>query len=225
MNANQNIARNVGVLFIIGTMAGILSLVLTVSIFNGPDYLVKINENESQVIAGALLVLVMGFTLAMIPVLLFPILKEHNYTLALGAIVFRGALETVGYIAITISWLLLLTLSHEYANTTASALDTSHLQALATLLLKAVDRISQVSAFAFSVGALMIYTVFYQSKLIPRWLSVWGIIGAIFYLSVPLLTMFGLVWEVLYVPLAMQEMVLAVWLIVKGFDFSSLANY
>ncbi len=100
----------------------------------------------------------------------------------------------------------------------SSALDATHLQALGTLLLKTVDRISQVSVFVFSIGALMIYSVFYQSKLVPRWLSVWGLIGGILYSSVPLLTMFGYAWEALYAPLALQEMVLAVWLIVKGFD-------
>lgn len=64
----------------------------------------------------------------------------------------------------------------------------------------------------------MIYYVFYQSKLIPRWLSVWGLIGAILYLTVPILNLFGFAFEILMLPLALQEMVLAVWLIVKGFD-------
>ncbi len=223
MNSNHKIARIVGVLFIVGTVAGILSLVLTLSLFNEPNYLSKIHENENQLIIATLLVLVMGFTLAMIPVLLFPILKEYNYALALGAVLFRGVLEAAGYIAITICWLLLLTLSQEYAQKTGT-LELSHLQALGGLLLKSVDGISQVLVFVFSIGALMIYTVFYQSKLIPRWLSVWGLVGAILYLSVPLLTMFGYVWEVLYAPLALQEMVLAVWLIIKGFDNSDTAK-
>ena len=218
MTTNQKTAKIVGGLFIIGTVAGILSLALTISLFNDPNYLVKIHENENQLRVSALLVLVMGFTLAMVPVLLFPILKEHNHALALGAVIFRGALETTGYIAITICWLLLLTLSQEYTQMSSSALDATHLQALGTLLLKTVDRISQVSVFVFSIGALMIYSVFYQSKLVPRWLSVWGLIGGILYSSVPLLTMFGYAWEALYAPLALQEMVLAVWLIVKGFD-------
>lgn len=222
MNSNHKIAKIVGVLFILGTVAGILSLVLTVSLFKDSNFLSNIYENEYQLVISALLVLFMGFTLAMIPVFLFPILKVHNHALALGAVIFRGVLETTGYIAITICWLLLLTVSQEYAQLSESALDVSHLQALGSLLLKAVDRISQVSVFVFSIGALMIYTVFYQSKLIPRWLSVWGLVGAILYLSVPLLTMFGYVWEVLYAPLALQEMVLAVWLIVKGFNKEAL---
>ncbi len=79
-------------------------------------------------------------------------------------------------------------------------------------------------SMVFSLGALMIYYVFYQSKLIPRWLSGWGLIGSVLYLVVPLLSMFGSELAILTLPLALQEMVLAVWLIVKGFNPSAIAS-
>src|SRR5258706_12267184 len=83
---------------------------------------------------GALLVLIMGFVLAMVPVMMFPILRKYNEALDLGAIVFRGVLEAVTYIDIVISWLLLLTLSREYIK--AGIPDPSYFQLLGTLLLK-----------------------------------------------------------------------------------------
>ncbi len=79
-------------------------------------------------------------------------------------------------------------------------------------------------SMVFSLGALMIYYVFYQSKLIPRWLSGWGLIGSVLHLVVPLLSMFGSELAILTLPLALQEMVLAVWLIVKGFNPSAIAS-
>jgi len=167
-------------------------------------------------------VLIMGFVLAMVPVMMFPILRKYNEALALGAIVFRGVLEAVTYIAIVISWLLLLTLSREYIK--AGTPDASYFQLLGTLLLKAGDWIAQILAIVFSIGALVIYYLFYQSKLIPRWLSIWGLIGAILYLAAPLLVMFGFVLEILTAPLAVQEIVLAVWLIVKGSNSSLIAS-
>jgi len=148
--------------------------------------------------------------------MMFPIFRKHGEILALGAVVFRGVLETVTYVAIVISWLLLLTLSREYI--TAGSADASYFQVLGTLLLEAGNWIAQILAIVFSLGALMIYYLFYQSKLIPRWLSIWGLIGATLYLASPLLALFGFVFEILMAPLALQEMVLAVWLIVKGFD-------
>lgn len=222
MNTHRKTAIIVGILFIIGTVAGILSVVFTGSILGDPDYLIKVSENENQIIIGSLLILIMGFALAMVPAMLFPILKKHNEPLAFGAIVFRGALEAVTYIAIVINWLLLLTLSQEYVK--AGIPDASYFQTLGTLSLEAGVWIGYLLSIVFSLGALMIYYIFYQSKLIPRWLSVWGLIGAIIYFAVPLLAMFGFVWEILYAPLAVQEMVFAVWLIVKGFNSSAIAS-
>ncbi len=96
----------------------------------------------------------------------------------------------------------------------------SPFQALGALLLKAVDQIGSILDIVFSLGALMIYYLFYRSKLIPDWLSVWGLLGAVLYLSSGLFTMFGVNFGILEAPLALQEMVLAVWLIVKGFNIS-----
>ena len=217
---NRKTAIIVGVLYIVGTIAGILSLVFTGSILSDPNYLIKVSENQNQILLGALLVLAMGFSLAMMSVVLFPILKKQNEALAFGAVVFRGMLEAVLYIAVAISWLLLLTISQEYVK--AGVPDASHFQTVGALLLKATDRIGSILDIVFSLGALMIYCLFYQSKLIPRWLSVWGIIGAILYLASGLFSMFSVDFGILEAPLALQEMVMAVWLIVKGFNLSSV---
>lgn len=83
MNTNRKTAIIVGVLFIIGTVAGILSVVFTGAILNAPDYLMKVSANENKIIIGALFVLVMGFALAMVPVMMFPIFKKHNEALAM----------------------------------------------------------------------------------------------------------------------------------------------
>ncbi len=206
----------VGVLYIVGTVAGILSVLFTGSILDDPDYLTKVASNQNQIILGVLLVLTMGFALSMVPVLMFPIFRKYNEVLALGAIVFRGVLEAVTYIAITISWLLLLTLSQEYMK--AGTANASSFQTLGAILLKADDWIAQILAIVFSLGALAIYYLFYQSQLIPRWLSTWGLIGAILYLAAPLFAMFGFGLDILMAPLALQEMVLAIWLIAKGLN-------
>jgi len=222
MDTNKKVARIVGVLFIIGTGAGILSGVFTGSFLDHPNYLVEVSANKNQLMIGALLVLTMGFALAMIPVMLFPIFKKYNETLALGAIVFRGVLEAVGYMAIVISWLLLLILSQVYVQ--AGSPDNSYFQTLGTVFLELGDWIGHLISIVFSLGALMIYYLFYQTKLIPSWLSVWGLVGGLLYLAVPLLAMFGIELEILYIPLAVQEMVFAVWLIVKGFNSSVIAS-
>ena len=210
----------VGVLFIVGTVSGILSVVVLGSLLDGPDYLVQVSASENRIIIATLLILIMGLALAMVPVMLFPIFKEHNEALALGSVVFRGALEAAIYIAQAITLLLLLAIGQETVK--AGATDASHLQAFGTLLLQADHWLASMLSIVFSLGALMIYYIFYQSKLIPRWLSGWGLIGAVLYLAVPLASMFGSELGILQLPLALQEMILAVWLIVKGFNPSAL---
>jgi hypothetical protein len=221
MNPNKKTAIIVGILFIIGTVAGILSAILTGPILNGSNYLMKISVKENQITIGALFVLMMGLTLAMVPVMMFPIFKKYNETLALGYVVFRGALETITYIAVVIDWLFLGILGQEYAKAGVSG--ASYFQTLGALLLKGNDSINVILEIIFPLGALMFYYLFYQSKLIPRWLSGWGFIATVLYLAAGLYNMFGPELEVLFFPLALQEMVMAVWLIVKGFNPSEVA--
>jgi hypothetical protein len=85
----------VGALFIVGTVAGVLSAVVTGPVLDGSDYLVEVTANGNQTIIGALLVLTMGLALAIVPVMMFPVFRKHNEALALGYVVFRGGLEAV----------------------------------------------------------------------------------------------------------------------------------
>ncbi|UCC99409.1 MAG: DUF4386 domain-containing protein [Phycisphaerales bacterium] len=222
MNTDKRAARIVGILFIIGTAAGILSLVTGASLLDDADYLLKIPENEEQMLLGAFSVLVMGLALAMIPVVMFPIFRKYNETLAVGYVVFRGALEAVSYILIVLSWLMLITLSKEYVN--AGAPDASSFQTWGALLKEVGEWIDPILGIAFCLGALMFYYLWFTSRLIPRWLSGWGLIGAAISLTAALINMFGPSAEFLELPLAVNEMVLALWLIVKGFDSSALAS-
>jgi hypothetical protein len=222
MNTNKKIAIMVGALFIIGTAAGILSLITAGSIVHAPDYLIKLSENKNGVILGVLFDLTMGISLAMVPVILFPIFRKYNEALALGAVVFRGALEALTYMGIAFSWLLLLTLSQKYIS--AGTPEVSNFQLIGTMLLDVENRLANMLDIVFSIGALFIYYLFYKTKLIPMWLSLWGLIGAILYLVYPILVMFSFDIGILQIPLAVQEMVLAVWLIVKGFNPSAISS-
>ena len=228
MDTNRRIARTVGVLYIIGTVSGILSVVFSVSLLDASDYLAKIAENDTQMIIAALCVLTMGLSLALIPIIAFPVLRKQSETLALGYIVFRGALETVGYLVTVLAMLLLVPISQEYVK--AGGADVSGYQAVGTLLEKAPDYVGSVATFVFLIGAALFYTMLYQSKLVPRWLSGWGLMAIVPYLTAAILAIFGVIdslstaYGLLDAPLAVQEMVLAVWLIVKGFNPSTLTS-
>lgn len=221
MNNYRKNAIVTGVLYIIGTVAGILSLVFINPLLNSPDLLTAVSADGSQLILGALLILVMALALAMVPVVMFPVLRRHNEVLALGYVVFRGALETFFYFAMVISSLFLLILSQ------VAVTDSSALQTVATELLES-EMLGSLLTIVFILGALMFYTVLYQSKLVPRWLSGWGLIAALLYLAAGFLVLFGTIEpmsttdSLLQMPLGIQEMALALWLIVKGFNSSAM---
>jgi len=227
MNSNRKTAIIVGVLFITATVAGILSVVFLRPILEEPLNLIKVSANENQVIIGGLFELIMAVACVGIAIWLYPVLKKHNEALALGSVGFR-IIEGALYIVAVTGLLSLLTLSQEFVK--AGAPVASNSQTLGTLLLAARDWAGELGMIAFCLGALMYYYIFYQSKLIPRFISGWGFLGAALSLAGGLFVMFGLyspfstIGILLDLPIAVNEMVLAVWLIVKGFNPSAIAS-
>ena len=214
MNTNRKTARIMGVLFITVMVAGLLSTVFSEPI-HAPDYLINVSENENQVIIGALFSLIMAVALAGIAITVYPISRKHNEALALGYV---GAtiIDGVLFIASILARLALLTLSKEFVE--AGAPLTSYFQTTGDLLLAVHDWAYNVLwPITVGLGALMFYYLLYQSKLIPRWLSVWGFIGAILFPAAS-------VWDFFILPLVVNECVLAVWLIVKGFNPSAIIS-
>ncbi len=222
MSNNRKTAIWIGVLFIIGTAAGILSVVFLGPFLNAQEVLSEIASNQNKVVIGSLFILIMGFALAMIPVLLYPIFKKTHKVLALGAVIFRGALEAVVYMAQTLLWLLFIPLSQSLL--AADASNSVIFSQLGQILLGTDTSLAHILSIVFSIGTLMINYVFYQTRIIPRWLSMWGLVGGILYFVSPLLGLFGVEAGFLMLPLAVQEMVLALWLIIKGFDTRFLSD-
>ena len=101
--------------------------------------------------------------------------------------------------------------------------DAAYFQTSGALLLAAKEWTSVVENFPYGLGALIFYYLLYQSELIPQWLSVWGLVGATLMLAMGLLRMYGHPVIYLAIPIILNELVLAVWLIVMGFNSSEIA--
>ena len=219
MNSEKKTAKIVGGLFIIALVSSLLSGNFLVSLTT-PNYLVAASANESQVLIGVLLLVILTASVVSIPIVMFPILKKHNDRLALGYIsarIFEGFCDAI----IAISPLLLVTLSREFVS--AGAPVASYFQTAGTLLLSLSDWISVLENIPYCLGALIFSYLLYQLKLVPRWLSIWGLIGAIVLLARVPLSMFvfdPLSTAILAIPIIVNELVIAGWLIVKGFNSS-----
>jgi hypothetical protein len=228
MNNYRKTAIIVGILYVIGTVAGVLSVILTGPILGTSDFLARVAANPNQLLIGALLVLLMGLALSMVPALLFPIFRKIDEVLAAGYLIFRGALETVACISSVSLWLFLVVLGRQYLTTGVS--DAALFQTLGAILRDGGDALNPIATFVFSLGALMLYTMLYRSQLIPRWISIWGFIAIVLHIARGFLVMFNLmstfsaIDTIVNLPIALQEMVMAVWFIAKGFSPAALAS-
>ena len=224
MNSTRKIAAITGVIFIVATVAVLVANALT-PVLTGTDYLTRFSAPTNQVAAGALLYLIGYFACAGIAVVMYPVLKQWNAGLALGSVVFR-TIEAALYMVGLACLLSLSTLGQQF--TSALAADRASLQAVGDALVSVRDHAALVAVFAFCLGAFMYYYLFFQSRLIPRWLSGFGIVAIVLMMAACVLALFSGNRITSYIPLAapiaLQEMVLAVWLIAKGFNLPASAS-
>jgi len=224
MNTTRKIAVITGVVFIIATVTGLIAATFTPDLTD-TEYLARFFENKNQVATGALLYLIGYLACAGIGVVMYPVLKQLNAGLALGSVIFR-TLETAFYLVGLVCLLSLPSLGQQL--TAAGAANRPLLQAIGDSLVRVHDYAGLVGVFAFCLGALMYYYLFFATRLIPRWLSGFGIVAIILMLTACVLSLFSGNRITSYIPLAfpifIQEMVLAVWLIAKGFNRQAIAS-
>jgi hypothetical protein len=224
MNLSRKTARFVGALFLISNVTFILgAIVLIESILTAPDYLALVSANRTQVILGVLLELINGIAYVGIALLMFLILKQRFESLALGYVIFR-MIEFVMQVAADLGLLSLLNLSEHFVG--AGAPGSSSFQTIGALLLAERSWAFQMLNLIFGISALMFYSMLYKLKLIPRFISIWGLIGAALVLVNTMLDMFGLslgIFGNLGILMLLNELFLGVWLIVKGFNSSAIA--
>lgn len=226
MDRSRKAARFAGVLFIFATVVSLVGSNFIKPILGAPDYLVAISTSKNHFVVGILIQFLGSLASAGIAVALFSTLRKFNEGLAVGAVVFR-MIEAVFYIIGNLSLLSLLSLSQSAASTGTGS--NSATLNLGSLLQSTHDYSGFVfGAGSFCIGALMYYLIFFQSKLIPQWLSGWGLASIALLFTMVLLIMFGSEpsGKLLFLaaPLGLQEMVLALWLIIKGFDPVVLAE-
>jgi hypothetical protein len=221
MNIYRKTATMAGVLFLISYVAVFAGSGLLGSILEAPDYLTTAYPNKPLVKIGVFLELINGLAVVGIAVTMFPLLKKYSEALALGYVGMR-ILECAMQIAADNSPLALLKLSQEFVK--AGTPDATYFQTIGTLLLAERQSAGLMLGIFFGVGAVLFYYILYQSKLVPRFISVWGLIAAVLVSAATLLEIGGVVGAVLVLPIILNELFIAIWLIVKGFNLSAIAS-
>jgi len=222
-NPYKKNATIVGILFVIATAFLFIGDAFYGPVLDAPDFLQLAYPQRFPAITGMLIEFTCVLAIPLIPVFAFPVLKRHSETLALGYVVFR-LFEALLFVIVDLNKLSLINASQGYLAGGAGA---DFFQNMGSLVQSwnTWGWVFYVLVFAF--GAVIFYTALYQSKLVPRWISGAGWIAAILIMASALLSMFEVnlpeaVYGLLWLPIAVQEMVMAVWLIIKGFNTAAL---
>ncbi len=219
---SRKYGRITGTLLILGTVPMITAMVLFGQHLSSPDILQAVAAHRHSTLMIALALMVMGVSCGGIGLSLYPVLKRHSENLALsvaGLRLMEGALQ----IATSIGFFALFALSQEFSK--AGSPPDSFYHSAGTAINAVNNWATNIYALPFYAAALIYYAVFFRTRLVPRWLAAWGFVGILLMhvpficgvlqlvdSSSPLLSLPNL-------PILVQELVLAVWLIVRGFNF------
>lgn len=220
--STRTASKIVGVLFILAAVTSIIGgLVLYKPVLNTPDYLIQGSEHANQVVLGALMELILVVSAVGTATTMYPFLKKYNQTIALWHVCFRfmeAVIITIGVISV----LSLVTLSRDFV--AAGASDSALFQAAGTSLKALHDWTFLLGPnFFLGMNTMMYSYIFYKTRLVPRFIPILGMSGSVLILLSAILVMFGQIEQVsawgaiLALPIFANEMILAVWLIIRGF--------
>jgi hypothetical protein len=229
MESSRKTAVIVGVLFTIATAFLFIGEAVYGPVLGSPDYLDIAFPQRTTAIIGMLLELACVVAIPLIPVFLFPILRKHNEALALGYVGFR-VFEAVLFVNVEVNKLTLINMSEGHLGEGGPG--ASFFQHMGGSIQAENGWIFSMYIIVFTIGALMFYSVLYRSRLVPRFISAWGLIAAAVLLTGSVLEMVGLLTAmspsalelIIAAPIAVNEIVLAAWLILKGFNPSAIAG-
>jgi len=219
MKPSNTTARVVGALFLIAMVTSLGGGIWLESIAGAPGYLAEISSQSTEVLLGVLLELINCLAVIGIAAMLFPLMRKLSGALAAGYLGTR-VVEAVVLSLAAISPLLLVTLGEEYL--AAGAAGAAAFETAGALVMAARGHLaSLLTPIFFSLAALLLYVFLYRSRLVPRFISIWGFIGVAALFTWNMVEAFGMsisAGMVFAAPMILNEIFLGIWLLAKGFD-------
>ena len=227
MKSQKKAAIVIGILFLIALVLNIIASEIFKPILDSADYLTKVYPQKHLIVVGNILNIICAIAMIFIPIVLFSVVTQIHRYLAIGYIVFRG-LEGILFLYIAIKTFSFIDISNKFLSS-ANTINAFNLS-IGNALHSEIHWATVVYLIAFCCGALMFYSLLLKSKLVPKWLSVWGLAAVLILTTGTIMDMFELgIFKTMPLmqgmtyfapPIALNEFVLSLWLIVKGFNIS-----
>jgi hypothetical protein len=218
MNKDRTTARIVGAIYIAGFVVGIPGNMLAQSDLGSANHLSALTAHSMTVAIGAILWLMAVAGDAAHGVLMFPILKRHSERIAIGYLTSR-IIDAV-FIAVMVLFILMqLPLGREYLSATSA--ESHQLSALSNAFMEASRYSYDIAMATLGIAGWMLCYTFFKTRLLPRWIAVWGLAGyAVIFIGMVSDIMGSGLGLASSIPGGLWEMYVGVFLIVKGFDTS-----
>ena len=210
-------SRLIGALFIAGFVVYGTGFALTSSVIGAPDFLSTISAHQTTLILGAFLMMLVAPVDVGKAILFYPIVENHGKRTALAylaAMIVEVVLMTFGALCL----LMLVPLGQ-------SAVGAGAAQALGSHLTEANTMAYQISQMSLGLGASFLCLLLFRIRLVPQWLAGWGAIGYALHVAGAIAEIFGIpISLILLIPGGIFELVLAFWLLIKGFQPEAYAR-
>jgi hypothetical protein len=233
MTSNVSYRRTailVATLWLVTAFGAIVGNALLDPIVKAPDYLTTVFSKSTTVTSGMLLWLINDIGIVFIGVLMFPILRRHSESMALGYVSMR-IFEAIFLIVGVIFTMLLIPLSQAFI--TAGATDVAAFQAIGAVLKQGgYWFMAPMQLIPLGLGGIILTAMLFRTRLVPRILSVVGIIGYALLLPSAILTLMGILdtapgapGAIVAIPVAVFEIILMpIWLYAKGFNPAGIST-
>jgi len=229
MNTNENYRTHAiwaGVLLIIATAFLFVGEAFYKPALTAPDVLTTASAASTDIAMGVLIEFACVLAIPLVAVALYPVLRRVSASLAIGYLAFR-LFEATIFFTLELDRLFVLAISNAYvASPTAN---TDQIELIINTMIGG-EAWSGTSGplynIVFVVGMLMLNWMLWTSRLVERWISGWGMVSALVLGGLAIAVLFTEISSSIAIPLiaplAIQEMVLALRLIFKGFDAAAL---
>lgn len=220
MTPDRRTALVAGALYLVTFVASVPALLLLAPVLDDPAYVLG-EGSDTRVLLGAVLDVVNALACIGTAVALHPVVRRESEALSLGFVTAR-MLEAAVIVVGVVGVLTVVTLRQEVGGPTAT--DPASLQTTATALVAMRDWTFLLGpGLMAGINALLLGTLLYRSRLVPRLIPAMGLVGAPFFIAAAVATVFGLneqlsVWSALATaPIAAWELSLGLYLVARGF--------